>query len=239
MWPTCCWCGQKAGRREIALRGALGASRVRIVRQFITEGAVLVATGSLLAAALAFAAVRTLPRMMPADMLAGMPFLSGAGASVHVALYAVGVALVAWLLFAVVPLVRLPLRDVRGGLTDGGRTAAGLTWRRLGSSLVVLELATALLLLAGAGLLTRSLYRLLHVEIGIRTDHLAMLSVAGPPSTYDTDEKSIALEKEVLRRMESLPGVRSAAVATFLPLTGNGPFSDFTVLGQPLPARRA
>ena len=131
----------------------------------------------------------------------------------------VGVALVAWLLFAVVPLSRLPLRDVRGGLTDGGRTAAGLTWRRLGSSLVVLELATALLLLAGAGLLTRSLYRLLHVEIGVRTDHLAMLSVAGPPAAYDTDEKSIALEKEVLRRMESLPGVRSAAVTTYLPLS--------------------
>ncbi len=221
-------------RREIALRGALGASRVRIVRQFMTEGAVLVATGSVLAAALTFAAARTLPRMLPADMLAGMPFLSGAGASAHVVLYAVGVALIAWLLFAVVPLVRLPLRDVRGGLTDGGRTTAGLTWRRLGSTLVVLELATALLLLAGAGLLTRSLYRLLHVEIGIRTDHLATISVAGPPSAFDTDEKSIALEKEVLRRMENLPGVHSAAVATFLPLTGNGPFSDFTVPGQPL-----
>lgn len=221
-------------RREIALRGALGASRARIVRQFMTEGAVLVTTGSVLAAALAIAAVHTWPRMMPADMLAGMPFLSEAGASAHLALYAVGVALIAWLLFAIVPLARLPLRDVRGGLTDGGRAAAGLTWRRLGSTLVVLELATALLLLAGAGLLTRSLYRLLHVEIGIRTDHLAMISLAGPPSTYDTDEKSIALEKEVLRRMETLPGVRSAAIATFLPLTGNGPFSDFTVAGEPL-----
>ena len=91
-----------------------------------------------------------------------------------------------------------------------------------------------MLLLAGAGLLTRSLYQLLHVETGIRADHLAMISVAGSPSTYDTDEKSIALEKEVLRRMENLPGVRSAAIATFLPLTGNGPFSDFIVDGQPI-----
>ena len=221
-------------RREIALRGALGASAVRIVRQFVTEGAVLVGAGSLLAAAIAAVAVRTLPRLIPADMLAGMPFLSGAGASAHVALYAVGIALVAWMLFAVVPLLRLPLRDVRGGLTDGGRTAAGMTWRRLGSSLVVLELATAMLLLAGAGLLTRSLYQLLHVETGIRTDHLAMISIGGPPSSYGTDEKAITLEREVLRRMEHLPGVRSAAVATFLPLTGNGPFSDFIVEGQPL-----
>jgi predicted permease len=221
-------------RREIALRGALGASAIRIVRQFLTEGAVLVGAGSSLAVAVAWLAVRTLPRLMPADMLAGMPFLSGGDASGHVVLYAVGVALVAWLLLAVVPLLRLPLRDVRGGLADGGRTVAGVTWRRLGASLVVLELATAMLLLAGAGLLTRSLYQLLHVEIGVRADHLAMISVAGPPSTYDTDEKAIVLEKEVLRRMESLPGVRSAAIATFLPLTGNGPFSDFIVEGQPL-----
>jgi len=221
-------------RREIALRGALGASATRIVRQFLTEGAVLVGMGSLLAVAIASVAVRTLPRLMPAEMLAGMPFLPGAGTNARVALYAAGVALFAWLLFAVVPMLRLPLRDVRGGLTDGGRTAAGVTWRRLGSSLVVLELATAMLLLAGAGLLTRSLYQLLHVETGIRTDHLATINVAGPPSAYGTDEKAIALEREVLRRMESLPGVRSAAVATFLPLTGNGPFSDFIIDGQPM-----
>jgi macrolide transport system ATP-binding/permease protein len=221
-------------RREIALRGALGASAARIVRQFVTEAAVLVAAGSMLAVVIAGVAVHTLPRLMPAEMLAGMPFLSAAGVSARVALYAVGIALFAWMLFAVMPLARLPLRDVRGGLTDSGRTAASVTWRRLGSSLVVVELATAMLLLAGAGLLTRSLYQLLHVETGIRTDHLATISVAGPPSTYDTDAKSIALEREVLRRMERLPGVRSAGIATFLPLTGNGPFSDFIVEGQPL-----
>ncbi len=111
-------------RREIALRGALGASAARIVRQFVTEGAVLVAAGSMLAVAIAGVAVHTLPRLMPAEMLAGMPFLSAAGVSARVALYAVGIALFAWMLFAVVPLMRLPLRDVRGGL-DGWRADGG------------------------------------------------------------------------------------------------------------------
>jgi macrolide transport system ATP-binding/permease protein len=222
-------------RREIALREALGASTLRIVRQLVTEGALLVGMGSILAVGIAVPAVNRLPRLLPADMLAGMPFLSEAGFSLYVGIYAAAVVLIAWTLFALVPLVRLPLREVRSSLSDGGRTMASGAWRRLGSSLVVLELATAMLLLAGAGLLTRSLYRLLHEEIGIRTDHLATISIAGSPALYRTDDLAIALEKEVIRRMQALPGARSAAVASYLPLSGNGPFSDFVVKGQPLP----
>ena len=222
-------------RREIALREALGASALRIVRQLVTEGGVLVAAGSMLAFVIGYIAVHTLPHLLPADMLAGLPFLSEAGLNADIAIYAAAVVLFAWALFAVVPLLRLPLREVRNALADGGRSVAGGTWRRVGSSLVVLELATAVLLLTGAGLLTRSLYRLLHVEIGLRTDHLATLNIAASPAVYRTDAEATALDKEILRRMQALPGVRSAAEASFLPLTGNGPFGDFVVEGQPVP----
>jgi predicted permease len=115
-------------RREIALRGALGASAVRIVRQFVTEGAVLVGAGSVLAVAIALVAVRTLPRLMPADMLAGMPFLSGAGASARVAVYAAAVALVAWVLFAGWRMV-----DALWPARDGGGSARAWwcwSWQR-------------------------------------------------------------------------------------------------------------
>jgi macrolide transport system ATP-binding/permease protein len=221
-------------RREIALRAALGASTLRIVRQLITEGAVLVTAGGVLGAGIAFMAVRALPKLLPAEMLAGMPFLSAVGLSTHVAAYVALVVFFAWGLFVLVPLLRLPSQEVRNALADGGRTMAGGAWRRLGSSLVVLEMATAMLLLAGAGLLTRSLYQLLHVEIGLRADHLATMSIAGSPAVYRTDAQATALDKEIMRRMEALPGVRSTAEASFLPLTGNGPFSDFIVEGQPV-----
>ena len=177
--------------------------------------------------------MQLLTRLIPADMLAGMPFLHGLGLNVRVLAFAGAISLLAAVLFSITPTVHLSSSEMREGLAEGSRGSAGNTWRRLGSKLVVLELATAMVLLAGAGLLGKSLYRLLHVDIGLQPDHLVTLDVAAPSSGYAKDEQAIALERQVMSRIASLPGVKSVGISSDLPVNGWGNTTWFRVLGRP------
>src|SRR6266851_821774 len=172
----------EARKREIAVRGALGASPARLVRQFITEALVLVIAGGALGLLCADGAMQVLMRLISKDMLSNMPYLRGIGLNARVVAFAGAISLLAAALFASTPVLRLPLAQVREGLTDGGRTSAGTFWRRFGANLVVLELAVAVVLLVGAGLLGKSFYKLLHVELGFQPDHLATVQVVLPVS---------------------------------------------------------
>ncbi|MFZ0591292.1 MAG: ABC transporter permease, partial [Bryobacteraceae bacterium] len=165
-------------RREMAVRSALGGSRVRLFSQFATEGTVLVVAGSLLGLAFAHWAMQLLTKLVPEDMKNGMPFLEGLGLNWHLVLAAAVLALLAAALFSITPALRLPAAELRQELAEGSRGSASLTWRRLGSNLVVLELAIAVVLLVGSGLLAKSLYQLLRVELGFQPDHLATLHMA-------------------------------------------------------------
>ena len=220
-------------KREIAVRGALGASRLRLVRQFITEALVLTVAGGALGLLCAYGAMQVLMRLISKDMLAYMPYLGGIGLSTHVVAFAGMISLVAVGLFAMAPVLRLPLAQVREGLTDGGRTSAGTFWRRFGANLVVLELAVAVVLLVGAGLLGKSFYKLLHVELGFQPDHLATVQVVLPETTYGKDTQVIAVSKQILARVSGLPGVKSAALTTTLPVSGNGNTNWIRFVGKP------
>src|SRR5580698_8519947 len=112
-------------KREIAVRGALGASPTRLVRQFITEGLLLVVMGSFLGVAGAIAAMQLLIRLIPVSMMSSMPYLQGLGLNAGVMAFACGIMLIAALLFSIVPILRLSMHDIRDGLTEGGRTSAG------------------------------------------------------------------------------------------------------------------
>jgi predicted permease len=203
-------------KREIAVRRALGASFARVVRQFVTEGLVLVAAGGALGLAGAWWAAQLLTRLVPARMIARMPFLNDVGLNLRVALFAAGIASIAAVLCAMTPVLHLSLSTTRDGLIEGSRGAAGTTWRRLGSKLVVVELAMAMVLLAGAGLLGKSLYRVLHVDVGMQPDRLATLTIAAP-GTYSTDQQLVALERRVLERVAAIPGVTSVAATSRVP----------------------
>jgi predicted permease len=166
-------------RQEIAVRGALGASHWRLARQFLLESLVLVSAGTALGLASAWFAMQLLLKLIPTNRMEGMPYLLGLGLGSHVLIFSASMALIAAFLFSIAPSLRLALAgpgsNFRTTLAEGGRGGSGNTWRKLGSRLVVVELATAVVLLVGAGLLGKSLYLLLHVDLGIESDHLATL----------------------------------------------------------------
>ena len=221
-------------KREIAVRGALGASAGRLLRQFAAEGFVLVAGGAVLGLICAAWAMRLLIRLIPADMTADMPYLEGLGLNSRVLAFAGVISLLAAVLLAVTPALRLSLSDLREGLAEGSRTSAGILWRRFGANLVMLELAVAVVLLVGAGLLGKSFYRLLHVDLGFQPDHLATLGVAAPPTNYGKDAQAVALGRQIMSRIASLPGVQSVAITTRqLPVSFNGNTDWIRFVGRP------
>jgi predicted permease len=220
-------------RREMAVRGALGASRSRLVRQFITEGVVLAVAAGALGLALATVVMNLFLRLIPKHILATMPYLNGIGLHAHVLAFAALVALAAGLLFSLLPALRVSHSDLRESLSEGGRAASGTLWRRFGSNLVVLELAMAVVLLTGAGLLGKSFYRLLHVDTGLEPSHLAMLGIDASGPAYSKAPQLIALNRQVQSKLAALPGVQSVAFTSRLPLGDGDMTASFSIVGAP------
>jgi predicted permease len=221
-------------KREIAVRSALGASSARLVRQFATEGLLLVALGGTLGLASAAWVMQLLTRLIPAKMMSGMPYLQGLGLSTRVVMFASAIAGLAAILFSFTPAWRLSVLQLRESLTEGGRGSSGTLWMRFGSNLVVVELAIAMVLLVGAGLLGKSFYNLLHIDLGFQPDHLATLSVEAPEASYGKYEQGVLLGRQIVRRIGNLPGVKSVGLSfRGLPLDGNGNTDWIRFVGRP------
>jgi predicted permease len=209
-------------RRELAVRRALGATNSRLIRQFVTEGLVLVLVGSAVGLITSHWAMRILMSLIPSDMMAGMPYLDELGLNARVLIFAATVSAFAAVLFSLTPTFRLLSLDMREGMADGSRGSAGKVWSRIGSKLVVLELTTAMVLLVGAGLLGKSFYKLLQVGTGFEPQHLITLRVSAPSGSYGKDEQSVALGRQVVDRLRNVPGVTSVALTSTLPVNFNG-----------------
>jgi predicted permease len=215
-------------QREIAVRSGLGASRARLLGQFAAEGALLTSAGAGLGVAGAHWTMQALVRLIPKPLAARMPYLQHLGLTPRLLGFAAAIVVMAAFLFTLIPATRSRFADLRSALAEGGRGSAGTVWRRLGSNLVVLELATAVILLAGAGLLSKSLHRLLQVDLGVDPRHLATMRVLAPMSKYGKDEQALALQRQVVSAMEAIPGVESAALASTLPVqSGNSVWIEF------------
>ncbi len=220
-------------RRETAVRSALGATPARLARLFTTEGLLLAGLGCAAGMLSAVFMISLLTRIVPKPMAQGMPFLDALGLNPHTVLFAAGTALLAAVLLSATPTLRLAFRDVQDGLSDGGRGTASRFWRRLGANLVVVELTVAVVLLAGAGLLAKSFYLMLHVETGFDTSHLATVYVMAPDNVYSKPEQKIALYHQILEKVSAMPGVQSAAVTSDLPLNCNCDTDWIRIPGKP------
>lgn len=204
--------------REIAVRGALGATPARLVRQFVTEGILLASAGFAGGLALALWLMSLLAHLVPGQIATSLPFVELAGLNAHTLLFAALIAAATALLLALTPALRLSFERIQSGLAEGGRGSAGRLWRRLGANLVVVELAVAVVLLVGAGLLGKSFYRLLHVDMGFDPSHIAIVNVQLPDKAYETDAARLAIYHTIEQRLRALPGAESVAITDTLPV---------------------
>ncbi len=220
-------------RREIAVRGALGASASRLFHQFATEGFVLAAAGCILGLTFAQWGIRLLISLIPAEKIESMPYLRGLGLNPWTIAFACGVSLLAGIAFSVIPIARTSLAEMIEGLKEGARGTAGTTWRRFGSSLVVMEVALAMLLMVSAGLLAQSLYQLLHLDLGFKPDRLAYFQTSWAPGRYDTDQERVVLERQIVERISMLPGVTNVGLSTAPPIDSGWGTASFHIAGRP------
>ena len=220
-------------RREIAVRGALGATPGRLTRQFVTEILLLALAGSAAGLLVARTTMTLLKGLLPKSVAEHVPFVSHVGLHPHSVLFASAIALLATAFMALTPTVRLSFQEIRTGLEDGGRSAAGRFWRRIGANLVVVELAIAVILLVGAGMLGKSFYRLLHVDLGFDASHLATVQMVAPDPSYSKPEQRVALFREVTRRFSALPGVLSVGITSDLPVQCNCDTDWIRIIGKP------
>ncbi len=223
-----------ARRKEMAVRAALGASRARLARQLVTESLILAGVGGLVGAVLALWGTDLLVRLGPPDL----PRLYEVGVDLRVLLYGAAVTISSGIVFGLVPAMRASRPGPSPTLQAGARSTTDRVGRRLRSLLVVTEFALAVTLLAGAGLLMRSFLRLQQVDPGIRPGGILTASISLPQARYPDDAARSAFFRELMERVGSLPGVRSAAISMALPPNRLVMTNPYTIEGRPLPAGR-
>jgi putative ABC transport system permease protein len=216
-------------QKEIALRLALGASRSRLTRQFLTESVLLAALGGGCGLLLSVVGLNILKRFIPDSISQAQAI----GIDGKVLIFTALVSLATGLIFGLAPATQASNFNLNETLKEGGRdSGSGSRGNRLRGLLVISEVAISFLLLIGAGLLISSFLHLLKLDPGYRADHLLTMKVVLPDTKYPDKEHRAPFFRELIRRVQALPGVQSVAVASNLPLTYNGDSMPIGIEGR-------
>jgi putative ABC transport system permease protein len=215
--------------REIAVRAALGAARMRLVRQLLTETLAIAMLGAAVGVALAAAGIRMLLAIAPAETL---PRADNVHVDGGVLLFTAGLSIVTAILCGLVPALHATELRLRASLVNGARTASGSHGRARGL-LVVGEMAMAIVLLTGAGLMLRSFHRMRSVDLGFRPQSVLSVTVDLPPNAYRTAADMRDYQQRVVGELARIPGVRSAGAVNWIPLGNDLIAGDFHLEGGP------
>lgn len=203
-------------RGELAVRASLGATRGDLIAQLMTESLLLSALGGLLGLVLAVAAFYAFKLFAPQNL----PRVDQVSIDFRVIAYNLGAVLLTGTLFGLIPALRLSRIDLHNALKD--KTRGGSSRSQFRSLLVIVQVAAALMLMTGAGLLIRSLYELTQVDLGFKPDHLLSMRITPLPAKYDNDTlRQVQFGQAIIRNLANIPGLRSAAISTNLPFQGN------------------
>jgi putative ABC transport system permease protein len=218
--------------KEISIRAALGANRMRIVSQLLAEAMLVAVTAGVFGLLIAWGGTRLLTAAGPA---VGIPRLDEMSIDVTVFGFALGIAVLSGLVFGIVPAVHASRPQVNASLKETGRgTTDGASQQRLRSALIVAQVALSVSLLIGAGLLVRSFLQVQRVNPGFALDHLATMRVILPGSTFNTDAKQRAFYDRLLPAVAALPGVQSVATSSGVPLSGGNTGTELDIPGRPI-----
>ncbi|HEV2915195.1 MAG TPA: ABC transporter permease [Pyrinomonadaceae bacterium] len=216
-------------QREMAIRTALGASRLRVIRQLLTESVLLSVLGGALGLLIALWAT---------DLLIGLsggeiPRLSAISIDARMLGFTAAVSLLTGIIFGLAPALEASRPDLNVSLKEGGRVATGRGRQRFRQALIVSEVALSLVLLIGAGLMMKSFWRLQHVNLGFNPENLLTMYVSLPQTRYPEQSQAALVQQRIVERISALPGVASAASVSILPLSGGNSCDGVMIEGRP------
>jgi putative ABC transport system permease protein len=223
--------------REIAVRATLGAGRRRILRQLLTESALLALIGGALGILVAYAGVEMLRSILPPPGFSGeIPRSSQIRIDAPVLGFTLLVSLVAGMIFGLAPAIQVSRSELSESLKEGSRgSTSGRRSAVIRSFLVVSEMALSVILLVGAGLLLRSFIRLMSEDLGFHPEQRIAMQVWLPEQRYQSNQQILNFYDQALDRVRALPGVKDASAINFLPLSGWLDYIDFDIAGRPTP----
>jgi len=218
--------------RELAIRAALGASRWRLVRQALVESVILALAGGAAGALLASWSVHLLVRAAPPEV----PRIADIRLDLTVLAVTGLVSMAAGVLFGLPAALSRSGAAIQGLHAATTRTTAGVPAARLRGALVIAQMSLAIVLLVGAGLLVRSLQRLIAVDPGFDPANISAVTITLPDATYPDSLRRVAFYERLLERVRTMPGVQSAGIISWLPMTPGNAATSLTVVGRPEPA---